>query len=732
MSKRKRTRNKLYFLAVVLFIIFIGLGSRVGYLKSVHGAEYETLAKTQQVSRYDSVISPNRGTITDRNNQPLAISTTVYNIILDVRVLVMNDIKEQEKTITALSQALEGVEYETLKEYITIDSATGKPNLDTSWKILAKAQSREIKEALEEQKLKGVIYDKDTKRRYPAESMGAKVIGFMRDAMWGLEKQYNEFMSGVSGRSFITYNEKDGAIAQEIPAEDGNTIVTTLDYTIQSYAEESVNRAMKEYSPEFAGTIVMDPNTGEIFAMASAPNFNLNDPATPIALSDEEFKKMWDEMTSEEQYEYLNETWKNFNISSTFEPGSTFKPIVVAAAIEEGIITNSNTYFCGGSKVVADKTIRCHLRSGHGTQTVEEALANSCNVAMMEIGAKMGKETLYKYMRDFGFHSLTGIDLPNEASANSSAVMYTPDRMGPVELATMSFGQSFGATPLQSLNAMAAAINGGNLMRPYVVSQVVNKNGSVIKENRPELIRKVISQETSDIIRHDLIATVENGTGKKAKIAGYTYGAKTGTGQQGDRTKNEHSVSFIGYLPAENPQFIVMTYIQKPESYKDGVTSVSPIIKEFFEKLIKYKGIEPTYEVTPGTVKDNKKVMVEQYVGGLLFEVLTELEAKNLQYEIVGKGNKVVNQVPKGLTEVLEGTKVTLYVEKEEDESGGVIVPDVKGKSYEDAVSAIIGCGLEAVISGEEEGVVIKTEPLSGVTVEAKSEVKIIMGKSGE
>jgi len=729
-SKRIRIRGRLSLILFFLLTIFISLCVRIGYLKAVRGAEYEATARVQQTSSYDTEIPPNRGTITDRNGQVLAVSTTVYDIVLDVRVLVQHTKEEQEKTILALSETLEGVDYQTLVEYIKIDTATNKPVMDTSWKILAKQQSREIKEQLEELKIKGVIYKKDTKRRYVSDEIAAHVIGFIRDSMWGIESFYNKEMSGVSGRNFIIYDGASGAIAQEIAAQDGNTVVTTIDYTIQTFAEECAEYIFNEYNPENATTIVMDPNTGEILAMASSPTFNLNSPSSPLKLEEEAFGHLWDEMTTDERYEYLNSVWKNFNISSTFEPGSIFKPIIVAAALEEGIISNSSTYYCGGSKVVADATISCHLRSGHGTLDVEGVLAHSCNVGMMEIGAKLGADTMYKYLKDFGVGSPTEIDLPGEVSARSLRnLMYTPNQMGPVEVATVSFGQGFNVTALQSLNAMATTINGGNYMKPYVVSQIVNKDGNIVKENKPTLVRKVISRETSDIIRQDLVATVEVGTGKRAKIPGYTWGGKTGTAEQGNRRQNEYAISFIGYVPAENPQYIAITLMYKPETYASGVTTVAPATKDLLEKIIKYAGIEPSYEVEPGSIKKDSKTVVDDYKDLPLFDVLSELEYKNLNYIIVGKGNKVVNQVPHGNTEVLEGTQITLYVEKGEDETGTVIIPDVKGKDYDTALTELIDAGLEVVLLGDDIGIVTEISPRAGITVDAGSEVKITLSK---
>ncbi|MBR5467839.1 MAG: peptidoglycan glycosyltransferase, partial [Firmicutes bacterium] len=512
--KNKRRIKVRAGVAFILFVLMmIVLAGKVYYLKSNFGKEYETVAKNQQISRYDEMISPNRGSIVDRNNHPLALSTTVYNIVLDVRVLAEHDEKEQVKTCTALAEAL-GLDYGTLKGY-TVKDASGKPALDTSWKVLAKQQTKEVKEALENQGLKGVVYQKDTKRRYPEGVMASQVVGFVRDAMWGLEKQYNSEMSGVPGRSFITYNGSEGAVGQEIPAEDGNTVVTTLDYQIQKFAQEAADTAMADFNAEYTAALVMNPQTGEIIAMAQTPTFDLNDPTNPIGKEDEE----WDALDENSQYEYLNKTWKNFCVSDTFEPGSVFKPIVVAEALEQGIIRSDETFYCSGVKEVAGIPIRCHLRSGHGIQTVEDIIANSCNVGMMDIADRMGASLMYQCQTDFGVGSLTGIDLPAETDA--SRLMYAEEQIRSTELATMSFGQSFNTTIVQSATALSAVINGGNIIRPYVVSQVIDENGVVLSETKPEVVRKVISKETSDIVREFMVSTVEYGTGKKAKIDGY-------------------------------------------------------------------------------------------------------------------------------------------------------------------------------------------------------------------
>lgn len=734
MKKNKKIDNKLTIMALVFTIVLFGLGGRVYYIKNVHGEEYEMLAKTQQVNSFDSVISPNRGAILDRNKQAFAVSTTVYNIVLDPLVLVDKDVKEEdrEKTLKTLSSVL-SLDYNELKGYITIDPLTGKPKVNNHWKVLKKGVSREIKEELESQKLKGVVYQKDTERRYVLDTVACHVLGFIRgDTKWGLEQQYDSEMSGIPGRSFITYDGSSSPNIKEMPAEDGNTIVTTLDYSIQQFAEEAVAKAVADYDPENAAILVMDPNTGEVLAMASAPEFNNNSPSKPLELSsDPNFAKSWETMSEEDQYSYLNNTWKNFNTTYTYEPGSIFKPMVIAAALEENIITTDSTYYCSGVKQVYDRAIHCWNRSGHGAETLEDLLKNSCNVGMMDIGNKMGRSLFYKYQKDFGFGDKTGIDLPGEVSA--STLMFTEDRIGPTELATMSFGQSFNCTTLQAMNAFSAVINGGNLMKPYVVSQILDSRGNVIRENKPEIIRKVISQKTSDIVRVYLKSVISSptGTGKKAKIEGYSIGGKTGTGEQGNRDNDDYTVTFVAFLPVEDPQVIAIAVIDRPSMYVEGSTSSAPILKGLLEKIIKYKNIEPEYESeeSKAMLGSTSKVKLDDYKNRQLFEVLTALENNGLKSKIVGTGNTVTSQAPHEGTEVEDGSEIILYVSKGEGETGNIQVPNLTSIEYEQAVGKITELGLQAVIEGDDNGVVISQEPKAGISVDKNTEVKIVIEK---
>ena len=731
-AKKKRVKNRLGFLLFVMVGVFCVLGGTVAFWKIAHGTEFETQAKQQQVSRYDYTISPNRGQIVDRNNQPLAISTRVYTVVMDVRVLFQFKDDVKQKTVDALCKNL-ALDRNTLMGYLAEDpQKPGNPSLDTSYKVLAKQVDPKVKEELEAEGVKGIVFEDDIKRKYPAGNFASSVIGFKSGEMTtGLEKEYNDVMSGVAGRSFITYDGENGAVHQEIAAQDGDKIVTTIDYTLQGYAEQAVKEGMEQYNPENAACVIMNPKTGEVLAMASAPSFDPNDPyKKPESVTDE----VWNGLDTDSQSKELNNVWKNFCISSTYEPGSVFKPCVAAAALEEGVVKNTDTFVCGGALTIGGELIHCHLRSGHGPLSVEGIIAQSCNVGMMDISAKMGSSLFYKYQKDYGIGSLTGIDLPDEISAAS--LMYGENDIKSTELATMSFGQSFNASTLQVVSAVSAVINGGSLMKPYVVSQVVDPNGNIVSETKPQVIRKVLSKETSDIMRKDMVSVVETGTGKKAKIEGYTFGGKTGTAQQAPRSEGKYTVSYLAFIPADDPQYVMMTVIHKPETYADGVTTVAPITKELMQKLIKYENIEPSYQTEQTASAGQSQVTVGSYVGDTLFNVLSDIDAQGLKYKVIGNGNTVTKQVPESGTKVDADTQILVYVEKGENDTGNIAVPNVKGKTYDEAKAAIEATGLTCTLNGEStEGVVEKTEPVSGVRLAAQGEVKLTMGKvstSGE
>lgn len=722
-----KAKNKFVFILFVFIVTLVIILSRVVYLKVVHGEEYEAAAKNQQINRYDSVIAPNRGSILDRNEQVLAVSTAVYNVVLDSLVLAENKAEEQEKTLTTLCKYFPELDYATLKSYITENPTTGEINLPNNWKYLVKGIDRSLKEELEALNLKGIYYEQTSKRSYPLKNLACHLLGFTRgEAQWGVEGQYNDYMVGTPGRSFILYDGANDITYQDYPAQDGDTVVTTIDYTIQQYAEDVVEDTIEEWPAENVAALVMDPNTGEIIALAESNSFDLNDPGTPPQVeTDPSFKAEWEAKSSKDQMEYLNNMWKSFSISSTYEPGSIYKPLVAAAALEEGVITPETTFYCGGSIDVSGTTIHCHLLSGHGTVNVEDILAQSCNVGIIQIAQRLGAEKLYRYQMEFGFGQKTGIDLPGEV--DSADLLHSLSGIGPTELATISFGQTFNCTTIQILTAFSALINGGNMMKPYVVSQVIDTKGNVVYENKPEVVRQVISKSTSDYLRVALKATVERGTGKKVQIPGYSIGCKTGTAEQGARNRDDlWTLTHMSYFPAENPKYIILTVINLPEDYADGVQSTAPMTKALMEKIIKYKNLEPTEGTQESSALTTKEtVKLPDYVGSSTYDVVMDIDAKELTYKVVGTGNTISNQVPKSGTEVEKGSEIILYVEKASGDEGTVSVPNVVGKTYNDATSILTEAGFEVVFEGETDGVVSSQNPQYGVSAEKGGEVKI-------
>lgn len=725
-----RANGRFAFILFAFFAAFALMFGRVLYMKVVHGAEYEAAAKNQQINRYDITIPPNRGSILDRNNQVLAISTTVYNVALDsLQLAEVAELspEEQEKTLTTLCEYFPELDYNTLKQYVTINPETGELYMNNHWKYLVKGIERSVKEELEAMNLKGVYFEKSSKRSYPLNSSACHLVGFTRgDAQWGLEGYYNSYMEGTPGRSFILYNGADSVVHQDYDAKDGDTIITTIDYNIQKIAEEVVAETAAEWPAKNVAAMVMDPYTGEIYAMAESHSFDLNNPnEIPEWETDITYTENWDQLSSEEQLEYLNTMWKNFCVSDTYEPGSIFKPMLVAAALEEGVITPNSSFQCNGYTDIGGYRIKCHLVSGHGNINVEQIMAQSCNMGVIQIANLLGADKFYEYQREFGFGDYTGIDLPGEAAGQ----LHSKESIGPTELATMSFGQTFNCTSIQVITAFSSLINGGNLVKPHVVSQIVDADGNVVLENDTEVVRRVISEKTSAYMRTALKATVENGLAKKLQIDGYSIGCKTGTAEQGSRTNDDlWAPSNMSYFPAENPKYIVFTVINQPSDYVEGVQTPTPMTKKLIEGIIKYDNLEPTQPVEDeANLSQNKTVTVADYTDSVIFDVIGDLDGKELTYKVVGNGNTVVNQVPKGGTTVDVGSEVILYVQRSEEDTGTVSVPNVVGKNYEQAETTLTNAGFTVAFEGDQSGTVTAQDPKYGVSVAKGSEVMLTL-----
>ncbi len=713
-KKKRHIKGRIIFLMLIITfgLIFVGI-FRVMAIKTNSGDEFEKRAIENQINKVtDKTINANRGSILDRNNQPLAISSTVFNVALDLRIL--SELKPEETTtiFTKVSKIL-NMNINELNQYL-IKDANGKlkPENDTHWKIIKKKIPYDVGKKLEAEKLTGVHLEADTQRNYPQNNTASQTIGFiMGDTSWGLEKFYNEQLTGTPGRIYRTYETNTSIVTNDIEPIKGNDVVTTIDLTLQQYAEEIVKNTYKSLSPNHTpqnvSLILMNPKTGEILSMAQYPNFNLNNPNQISLLEDSSYKANFEKLPSDEQLKIKNSIWKNFAITDAFEPGSTFKAITVAAALEEGIISPNQTFYCAGYKKVADYTIRCHKRDGHGTLNLTEALEKSCNMAMLDIADKMGRNIFYKYQRDFGFGYRTGIDLYGEVKADT--YILPVEKLNITELATSAFGQTFTATPIQIITAFAATINGGNLMRPYLVSQIIDENGNIVEEKGPEVVRKVISEDTSNFLRVAMIETLEQGgTGYKANIKGYNIGGKTATAQQGRRSDNIYTLGFAAYLPAEDPQYLMLATIDKPKDYikaPPGTVSPVPMVKEFSQKIIEYKAIPPsdTSLIKEDNKTSNNQVLLKDYTNKSLKEAIQMLNSSGLDFQIVGGGgDTVVKQIPAPNTAIDKDSKVLLYVQSKSDGKELIAVPDVKNLSLDEATKLIKELGFEASVIQEQ------------------------------
>jgi stage V sporulation protein D (sporulation-specific penicillin-binding protein) len=574
----KLMQKKLVMLFIAIILAFIVLIGRITYINASKGNKYTKIVLDQQ--EYDSRVIPyKRGDIVDRNGTKIATSERVYNVILDVDVMTSSD-DYIEPTIQVLKDIFEVKEDEVRK--------IAKENPDSRYEVLAKGVSYEKAKAFQDIEadtdkypdVKGIWLEEDYQRTYPYNSLASDVIGFTvsgNQGAIGVESSYNDILNGTDGREYGYFDSASTVERTVKSAKNGSTVVSTIDVALQSIVEQCI----KEFNDEHAGeagsgeqgskntaVIIMNPNTGEILAEASYPNFDLNKPRD---LSGSYTKEQLSAMSEDEQLDALNTLWRNFCISDAFEPGSTVKPFTVAAGLETGALNGNETYVCNGSLHVGDYDIHCHLRTGHGTETTEQAVANSCNVALMEMAESIGVENFIRYQHIFGFGEYTGIDLPGEAS--TASLVYTNETMGITDLATNSFGQGFNVTMTQMAAAFSSLVNGGYYYEPHVVKQIQDESGSVIEAKNPVLLRKTVSTETSAMVKQYMKAVMTSGTGRGASVDGYDIGGKTGTAEKLPRDKGNYLLSYIGYAPQENPEIVVYVVVDEPNVEDQSVSS---------------------------------------------------------------------------------------------------------------------------------------------------------------
>ncbi len=563
-------RKKIVALMLMITIVMAALFGRLIYLMVFRSVYYEKIA--QDLHERERSIKAARGKIVDRNGIVLADNKSVCTISV-----IHSQIEDPERVIEVLQKELELPE-ETIRKRVEKNSSIERIKINVP---------KETGDAILAYDLAGVKVDEDYRRYYPYDSLASKVIGFTggdNQGIVGLEVRYDEWLAGTDGKILTMTNASGGELEQEGERREepqtGNQLTISLDYNLQSYCEQAAQTVLQEKAADGVRIILMNPQNGEILAMVNEPEYNLNEPFTlntdVSGISDKEKQNL------------LNQMWRNPSINDTYEPGSTFKIITTAAALEQHVLSVSDRFYCPGYKIVEDRRIRCHKTTGHGAEDFTQGIMNSCNPVFIELGLRLGADDFYHYFEQFGLLSKTGIDLPGEAAT----IMHKKDNIGQVELATISFGQSFQITPIQLVTTAASLINGGRRVTPHFGVSVQNAQGETIHTFSYDTTEGTVSTETSETLRSLLEKVVSEGTGKKAAIEGYSIGGKTATSQTLPRSEHKYIASFLGFAPAEDPQVIGLVVIDHPQGVYYGGTVAAPVMKEIFENVLPYLGIE--------------------------------------------------------------------------------------------------------------------------------------------
>ncbi|MBE6065303.1 stage V sporulation protein D [Clostridium cochlearium] len=713
------SKKRMFLVLMILAVLFTGLMGRLIFVMVYKSPDYKKAAIDQWTSEVQ--IAAKRGRILDRNGNELAISANVYRIDLDLNALrsTMKTKKlTTEDVASKLAEALE-MEKEDVVKVIEKKLPNGLPYGSATLKRrIEKSMADKVKEL----DLWGVIVSADTKRYYPNENYLAHVLGHTNsdgDGLAGIEMQYNSVLSGKPGKRIA---ELDNTRSRQLPyviseftkPEDGKDVVLTIDEMIQHFCEKAATQALSDNKAKAVSIMAMNPNNGEILALVNKPDYNPNNP--------------WVEgKTSEE----LQKMWRNRAISDTFEPGSIFKVITSTAALEENLVSEEDRFYCKGSTVIGKRTVRCWKSGGHGSQTFVEILKNSCNVGFTELGKKIGKENLYKYIRKFGFGEKTGVDVPGEALG----IIKNPANISELDLATISFGQTNTVSIVQYLSAFNAVANGGKLIKPHFLKEIQSYDEETgVKKTEKKFEdyneKKILSEEKTAQLRGYLEKVISEGGGKKAFIEGYTIGGKTGTAQKvidGKYGPQKYISSFAGMAPAEKPQITLFVSIDEPDpsNYYAGQIA-APVAQQVFNDIFNYlsiKGNASDSEIAESLKKD---IVIPEIRGLKKAEALKILKEQKLDYNIDEKGDYITDMNPKPGYTVKEGSKIVLYTGKTSNYNRVVAVPDIRGYTIENASKLLNSLGLKITYSGSgliyEQSVKEDEEVPKGTTIHVKLE----------
>ena len=724
-SPNKRLRGILIAVIVVFLIIIF----RIGWLQFVEGASLKEMMYDQLIT--SEILTPKRGSIYDSTGKTLAISAQVDTVSVDPRKFIQTDedgdVDEfktkayREKIAKSFSDIFELDYEETLNKIST----------DSSFVVIAKKVEKDkidrLREWMEKEEVySGISIDEDTKRYYPYNNLASSLIGFCNDdnqGSEGLEYYWNSTLTGTDGKIVTSQDALRDYIPDEnqtyIAPQNGSDLTLTIDANIQSIAEKYLKQGCIENEASRGGNvIIMDPNTGDILAMATYPDYNLNDPYTPTHIDSKE----WNKMSSEDQTNTLYSLYKNRAISDTYEPGSVFKIITSAVALEEDLATTdtANAYKCTGVYNVSGINISCSHGAVHGNLSLRQALEKSCNAAFMQIGQKIGAKTLYSYYDAFGFFDKTNFASVGEASSN----FWNLSDVGPIELATMSFGQRFNITPIQMITAVSAVANGGNLMQPRIVKEIKDTSTGAVQTVEPVTVRQVISKETSEKMLDMLESVVTDGTGKYAQVKGYSIAGKTGTSEPSPGAEDQGNVaSFAAISPVESPQLVVLVTIYGPQGdNNDGSTVAAPIAAQILNEVLPYMQVPTDSTYSSNTEKITLPDVTNKTVG----EAKKILEEAGFTVSTNGSDEDVITeQMPRKGTSLIENSTIKLYTSEDETKVS-VTVPDLKMKTISQAKQLLKEKNLNIDIKGSS-GVILTQHPISGTSVEEGSIITVTL-----
>ena len=747
-NKRRQTKNNYYAKAIkmknyskifakrnavmisIAIVLLILLVFRIGYIQFVEGSKWKEYEYRQSTA--NRIVSAKRGIIYDANGKALALSADVDTVSVNPEYLNVtrgdDSINEEatkekkEKLAQKMAEIFE-LKYEDVLAQLTSDSSV---------EVIARKVEKEKVEALRtwlkenDMSSSGINVDSDIKRYYPYNNLASNLIGCVganNQGLDGVESEYDSILAGTNGKITTQISVNSDAIPDEdreyIPPENGSNIYLTIDSNIQAIAEKYLKQAVEENYCERGGNIIiMDPTTGEILAMATYPDYNLNDPFMPNA----SIAEGWDDLTGQEQTNKIYAMWRNRAVLDTYEPGSTFKVITASIAVEENLVSTdvAGDFYCSGSQRVAGWDIYCADTSGHGSQSLREALMNSCNPAFIQLGQKIGATTFYKYLKAFGLFEETGIDLPSEGQSS----FWDYSDVGPVELATMSFGQRFTITPIQMIRAASAIANDGKLVTPHVVKAIENTETGTITQVETQIGRQVISKETADKLKSMMQSVVDDGGGRKAQVRGYSIGGKTGTSEPDpNHPEDGYVASFLAIAPVQNTKLSVLLTLYDPEgdSYYGG-SIAAPAVSQILTEVLQYLDI-PSNDA--GVSEGTEEISVPEVRTKTLSEAERIITGLGLTYSAVGEsGQLVATQVPAAGTSLTSGGVVKLYTAGNDTRVSST-VPDVKNVSLSQARIMLNAKNLN--ISSTGTGVVISQTPAAGESVDEGTVVKVVL-----